>query len=263
MPALAQANAARLSTTVVPFPINQSAQVPRDTYTVRLAHDRQDIEAAQRLRFEVFNIELGVGLARSFATGRDEDEWDNSSAHLLLIEQSSRKVVGTYRLRTYENAKTPSGFYSSIKFNLGAIPAHILESSIELERACIAKAHRNTDGMALLWQGVAEYATRHQKRYLLSCCSLISQDPLEGGRVFDLLSTEGHLHPQFRVSARPGFKCIFYKTSENPGATDLPELFRSYLGVGASFCGMPALDRDFRTIDFLALLDLTHLSLIV
>jgi putative hemolysin len=36
----------------------------------------------------------------------------------------------------------------------------------------------------------------------------------------------------------------------------IPKLLRAYLSLGAKICGPPALDREFKTIDFLTLLDL-------
>jgi putative hemolysin len=38
-------------------------------YTLRLARTREEVEAALRLRFEVFNLELQEGFAESFFTG--------------------------------------------------------------------------------------------------------------------------------------------------------------------------------------------------
>jgi putative hemolysin len=35
-----------------------------------------------------------------------------------------------------------------------------------------------------------------------------------------------------------------------------PKLLRAYLSLGAKICGPPALDRRFKTIDFLTLMDL-------
>jgi putative hemolysin len=39
----------------------------------------------------------------------------------------------------------------------------------------------------------------------------------------------------------------------------IPKLLRAYLTLGAKICGPPALDRQFKTIDFLTLLDLETL----
>ena len=44
------------------------------------------------------------------------------------------------------------------------------------------------------------------------------------------------------------------------GASDkVPKLLRTYLAVGAKICGPPAIDREFKTIDFLTLMDLETL----
>jgi putative hemolysin len=40
-----------------------------------------------------------------------------------------------------------------------------------------------------------------------------------------------------------------------------PALFQSYLNLGAKVCGGPALDRLFKTIDFLVVLDIEALDL--
>jgi putative hemolysin len=39
----------------------------------------------------------------------------------------------------------------------------------------------------------------------------------------------------------------------------VPKLLRTYLAVGAKICGPPAIDREFKTIDFLTLVDLETL----
>jgi len=39
-----------------------------------------------------------------------------------------------------------------------------------------------------------------------------------------------------------------------------PKPLRAYLSLGANICGRPALDREFKTIDFLTLLDLESMS---
>lgn len=39
----------------------------------------------------------------------------------------------------------------------------------------------------------------------------------------------------------------------------MPKLLRAYLSIGAKICGPPAFDREFKTIDFLTLLDLRQL----
>ena len=53
-----------------------------------------------------------------------------------------------------------------------------LENAIEVGRTCIAKPHRNSQALLLLWKGLALYSLHHQKKYFFGCCSLSSQDPI-------------------------------------------------------------------------------------
>ena len=248
----------RNSAKILTFPPcqSQTLELGQGKYVVRSATTREEIDTALRLRFSVFNIELGEGLATSFATGKDEDAFDDKSDHVILIDRLLGQVVGTCRLRTYEQAESHSGFYSSARFSLNTLPPNVLKYGVEFGRVCIARSDRNKNSLTLLCRFIMEYAQRHQKRYLFGCCSLNSQDPLEGGQLFEWLHECGHTHSEFKVAPRPGFKCIFYKEIQRREYRILPSPFQTYLRLGAKICGMPAIDRELRTIDFFALLDL-------
>jgi putative hemolysin len=234
------------------------SEIREGRYIARFARNSQEIEAALRLRFEVFNLELGEGLEESFATGQDCDVFDEVCHHLIVMDAESNRVVGTYRVQTGEMAAVANGFYSQREFDLDQLPKGVLENSVELGRACIAREHRNTHALVLLWKGIASYVAHHQKRYLFGCCSLTSQDPCEGLRVFRYLQTNSHLHEQFSVSPQPGLECrcdVRAGEPHFPGEPVLPRLFKSYLRFGARVCGPAAIDREFKTIDFLVIFD--------
>ena len=221
---------------------------------VRVAEDSRDIDAALRLRFRVFNVELGEGLGSSWATERDEDELDAQFHHLIVEDLPSREIVGTYRIQTREMADAGRGFYSADEFDLSTIPSEILDDAVELGRACIDKAHRNRQVLFLLWKGLASYLAAHGKRYLFGCSSLTSQDPAQGLAAFAELRRRGHLHPALRVAPRPA--CVCEEAEDGPAATvKIPILFETYLRFGGTILGPPAIDRAFKTIDFLTWLD--------
>src|SRR5215207_5194025 len=73
-------------------------------YVVRFAQTSAELDAALRLRFEVFNLELEEGLAASFLTGRDRDAFDTTCHHLMIFHDEGKEAVGTYRLQTSEIA---------------------------------------------------------------------------------------------------------------------------------------------------------------
>lgn len=230
-------------------------------YEVGLARDPDEIDAALRLRFAVFNLELGEGLVRSRLTGRDEDEFDASCQHLVVRDRRDGSTVGTYRFQTAAVAARGSGFYSATEFDLAALPAAVLDDALELGRACIARAHRNTRVLSLLWRGIAEVARREDKRFLFGCCSLTSQDPREGRALLDVLAARGALHPEIRVRPLPGFQCWPVLDGRDPAPrVAVPRLFDMYLALGARVCGEPAIDRAFGTIDYLVLFDLAGLD---
>jgi len=230
-------------------------------YELRFARTREELEAVLRLRFEVFNLELGEGLDASFATGLDRDEFDAGCHHLIVAESESGEIVGTYRMQTGEMAAAHFGFYSAVEFDFSGLPEGLLEDSLEVGRACVALDHRNTQALFLLWKGLALYVQKTRKRYLFGCCSLTSQNPHEGLAVMRYLEAHGHVHPELRVAPQPDFVCYDQDLEPDPTIeVKIPKLFRIYLRHGAKACGPPAIDRQFKTIDYLVVFDVDAMS---
>ena len=120
-----------------------AACLQQGAYELRFARRPEELDEILRLRFRVFNLELGEGLDESFASGRDRDEFDEVCHHLLVVDRRSKETIGTYRIQTSEMAATERGFYSAGEFQLAALPDRLLAGSIEVGRACIAREHRN------------------------------------------------------------------------------------------------------------------------
>lgn len=232
-------------------------EIASGKYVVTLAQTTAEVDAALKLRFEIFNLELDEGLDSSFQTGRDQDEFDGTCHHLIVTDQIAGKVVGTYRLRTIEMAAGAEGFYSAGEFDLSNLPQRVLQQALELGRACIAQSHRNRQVLFLLWKGLAQYARAKQKRFLFGCCSLTSQEPNEGNQLMRQLMRGGHMHQTFFVPPQAGCEChSFEAESKRSDEVKIPTLFKSYLSIGAKVCSPPAIDHLFKTIDFLVLLDI-------
>jgi putative hemolysin len=227
----------------------------------RVCGEGDGVERAQRLRFEVFNLELEEGLSTSYATGLDADPFDAVCEHLLVEEMSSGQVVGTYRMQTGRTAAGRLGYYSEQEFDLGRFEQARGEI-IELGRACVDVKHRNLKVLSLLWKGIAEYAREQGARYLIGCSSLTSQDAGEGWRMYQHLAVR-HLAPEdWRTEPHPALACGAGVTVEGVGmAPKVPRLLAAYLSIGARICGPPAMDREFGTIDFLTFLDVAALPM--
>ena len=226
-------------------------------YRARFARTRADVEAAQRLRFRVFNLELGEGLQASYSTGRDEDQYDDRCHHLLVEHMETNEVVGTYRLMTQRMAGS-AGFYSETEFHLEVLPPWIMEEGVELGRACVASDHRSGRVIYLLWKGIANYLSFNRLRYLFGCCSIPATDPGVGLRLHLQLAKTGRLLDGFISRATRACSCLEGTVVQEE--VQLPALFKVYLDMGAKVCSEPAIDREFGVIDFLILLDVETLD---
>lgn len=241
-------------------------------YRLRLAQSVEDRDAACRLRFKVFNIELGEGLESSYKTGMDTDQFDLFCEHLLVEDKlenhPARRIVGTYRMQSGTTAARNLGYYSEQEFDFS--PYEPLRSgTLELGRASIDRDHRTPEVLSLLWRGIAQYATEMGLRYLIGCSSLNSTDPRQGWQTYRQLAPY-RVAPKFATAPTAAYACPSEHEGEcaqpSPGRQDLPtpasvpKLLKTYLAIGARICGPPAWDREFGTIDFLTLLDLQLLS---
>jgi hypothetical protein len=122
-------------------------------------------------------------------------------------------------------------------------------------------------------------------RTLLGCSSLNSNDPAEGWLMYRQLENfrvpaEFETEPTAAYACPPGSYDLAQQSAdaqpspcqmdqlqpENSAlapasnAVKVPKLLKTYLAIGARIAARPAWDREFRTIDFLTLLDLNLLS---
>ncbi len=263
-------------------PLPRALELPRiavevGRYRLRTAQTEKDREAACRLRFRVFNIELGEGLESSYETGLDRDQFDDACEHLLVEDKESRKVVGTYRMQSGMTAALHLGYYTEQEFVLRPYEP-FRQEILELGRASIDREHRTPEVLTLLWRGIAQYAHAMGLRYLLGCSSLNSCDPADGWRIYRQLES-CRVQPEFETEPTAAFACPTEQQSESAqppfcqedrfeparepvahAPIQVPRLLRAYLAIGARIAAPPAWDRGFRSIDFLTLLDLKMLS---
>jgi putative hemolysin len=225
-------------------------------FRIVLAQSPDDLMECQRLRYDVFNLELGEGLSTSERSGLDIDPFDSFCDHLMVRDIESGKLVGTYRLQTGEVARRNLGYYGNQLFDF-SVYEPVRKHLLELGRACVHIDYRNIMVLHALWKGIAVYATRHEKRYLIGCSSISSQDENYGAAMYESLKEKYLVEPALQTVPQPGHEC-----HANGAVVELqrpPRLFRAYLEISGRICGPPAIDREFKTIDFLTLVDLANL----
>jgi putative hemolysin len=236
--------------------VDRPAQPAAPTrYTVALARNEEDVRAAQRLRHDVFAGELGALLAGP-QPGLDADSFDAYCDHLLVREETTGQVVGTYRLLPPERAAVAGRLYSEGEFDLSALDG-IRPQLVEVGRSCVHPDHRDGAVISLIWAGIARYMVDRGHEWLAGCCSVPLAD---GGTLasatWDRVSGR-HLSPEeFRV--RP---LLPWTPGPAPATrVELPALLRGYLRLGAWVCGEPAHDPDFGVADLYVLLPMNRVN---
>mgnify|MGYP000231554402 CR=1 FL=1 len=84
---------------VVQAPVADTAAPTRGGIVVSWANHQDEVRAAQRLRYDVFAGEMGARLTTPIA-GHDIDLFDNYCEHLLVRDELTQQVIGTYRVLT-------------------------------------------------------------------------------------------------------------------------------------------------------------------
>jgi putative hemolysin len=228
----------------------------RDTgLELRLASSRSERIEANRLRFEVFNLELQLGLTSPMASGLGQDAHDGHCDHLLVVDTDRDCLVGTYRLLSFD--RVPSfGFFSESEFDLTNVKRSGLRL-LELGRSCVALEYRDGRVISLLFRGISEYLRRTGADALMGCASIHGTDLPELASIQLMLSRRFLSDPSLRVTPRRGFDIppLPWSAPIDETATfrSLPPLFRGYLRLGAKVCGPPAYDRQFGTTDYFVL----------
>lgn len=231
-------------------------------YTVGLASSESEIEEAQSLRFRVFAGELGARLAPAAAQiGLDRDRFDDFCEHLIVRDQASDAVVGTYRILTPASAQAAGGYYSETEFDMTAL-ANIRDELVEVGRSCVDPAHRAGGAMTLLWSGLTDFMRNRGHRYLAGCASIsLADGGAAAAGVYKSLCDNHRAPDEWRVTPHHPARLL-----ERLGAVPacppsrLPPLIKGYTRVGAYICGEPAWDADFNTADLFLLLPLDKMN---
>lgn len=230
---------------------------------VRLAENQSEIEETLSLRYQIFNVEMGEGLAESSLTGKDRDEFDRYCDHLVVLDPlraDGERIVGTYRLLRRSVARAGIGFYSEREFDLSGLDG-LEEEVAEMGRSCVHEDYRDGSALGMLWAGLAEYVKKHRIRYLMGCGSIHTTDADEISLIYAWLKAKNHLVEDFlRVRPREDFRMERFdpdlEIKDMRDATrSIPGLIRSYLMAGARIGGDPALDYEFNVTDFFLFFD--------
>ena len=228
---------------------------------VRWARHLDEVRASQRLRYDVFADEMGARLDTPIP-GHDIDLFDNYCEHLLVCDQETRQVIGTYRVLTPAQAKRVGSTYSDTEFDLTRLRA-LRERMVELGRSCVHPEHRKGGVIMALWGALAEFMQRNQLDTMIGCASI---PMLHNGVVTGNVAAsiwrqvqQSSMGP-FELQVRPRLPLPVDRLD---GSLDVepPALIKGYLRLGAKVLGAPAWDPDFNSADLPMLMRISDLPL--
>ncbi|MBU8816228.1 GNAT family N-acetyltransferase [Mycolicibacterium goodii] len=228
-------------------------------YTLLLTTDPELIDAAQRLRHDVFTSEPGFMLAGS-VDGRDADRFDEHCDHLLVREDRTGELVGCYRMLPPPGAIAAGGLYTATEFDVRALDV-LRPSLVEMGRAVVRADHRNGAVVLLMWAGILAYLDHAGYDFVTGCVSVPvagAADEAPGTQIRGVRDfvRRRHAAPYTVHPYRP--VVLGGRTLDDiapPARVTVPPLMRGYLRLGARVCGEPAHDPVFGVGDFPALLD--------
>ena len=139
-----------------------------------IARDMNEVKEAQALRYKVFAEELGARLPFN-SENLDIDEFDQYCDHLIVRDQDSLMVIGTYRILPPDQAKLIGKVYSANEFDLSRIE-HLLPKAVEVGRSCVHPNYRSGAVIMALWSGLAEYMLKNNYEIMLGCASIPMSD---------------------------------------------------------------------------------------
>jgi L-ornithine Nalpha-acyltransferase len=239
-------------------PRDREVRLTAGPLELRLIENPAELEAAQRLRYDVFYRERGAKPTPEMAAaGRDFDQYDPSCDHLIVLDHAADAVhppiVGTYRLLRRDAAARLGKFYTPDEFSI----RRLLKGGhqvLELGRSCVAPDYRKQMTMNLLWRGVGLYAHTHNVALMFGCASFHGTDPEAIGVELSYLR-HYHLAP-LRMRPKARRKRYVSMNWVPPGSYDpkaaraaLPPLIKGYLRMGGMVGDGAVIDHQFNTVD--------------
>ena len=228
--------------------------------SVSWARHQDEVRAAQRLRYQVFAVEMGAALPIT-VPGHDIDLFDDYCEHLLVRDEASSEVIGTYRVLTPTQAKRAGSTYSDTEFDLTRLRS-LRERMVELGRSCVHRDHRSGGVILALWGALAEFMARNQLDTMIGCASIPMQ---AGGTTSGQAAAsiwrqvkQTHLAPiEYHVTPR-----LALPVDRLDDSLDIepPALIRGYLRLGAKVLGAPAWDPDFNSADLPMMMRIADLA---
>lgn len=236
-----------------------SFNIKSEQFTVKTAETKKELLGAFRLRNSVFYEEW---TGKSSPTGLDIDKYDPLADHLIVVQNDTQEVVGTYRFICSLFGNT---FYTETFYDLTTFKNKILHNKVEMGRACTHGSLRGSQAIHHIWLGLARYFRLTFSKYMFGCVSIINTSPEYVASVYKTFLELGQVDKEVPVLPLKEFavksfdELLLKSEPDKKSLLKLPRLFLWYLNIGVKIHGPPAFDPEFRSYDFFITLDFKNI----
>ena len=237
-------------------------------YCIRLLKDENELRQYQDIRYK--HLILGFDPEKAMTAPADATDtnigYDKETSQLCALYRNpatgKEEVAGGYILMRFK--REDSFCKAALKYDLSSLMNGHKYEILEATRAVIAPEHRNAVVINLLWQGIVAYAQKYNLRFVIGTMSFLGTDPLVYSEAASYLYHYYRMPDEIMVrplkNGHDYYHEIIPKCRLDRAAAirQLPPLLRGYLGIGAQTCDGFYIDRDLKTVETLAILDMKN-----
>ena len=213
-------------------------------YCARFALSKDDLLAAQELRYKCFNLSNDKGL--------DVDEFDSICRHVLVENLENGKLICCYRIMSFPDGKDITRSYSSRFYDLGSIE-NFPKPMIEVGRFCIDPVTTDHEVVLAAWAALTQLVDENGIEFLFGCSSFEGIDKEKYLHCFAFLR-EKHIAPEHWLPKVKAAQVISYseanccKVNKKKALLNMPPLLKSYLSMGAWVSDHAVVDYSMKTL---------------
>ena len=213
-------------------------------YCARFALSKDDLLAAQELRYKCFNLSNDKGL--------DVDEFDSICRHVLVENLENGKLICCYRIMSFPDGKDITRSYSSRFYDLGSIE-NFPKPMIEVGRFCIDPVTTDHQVVLAAWAALTQLVDENGIEFLFGCSSFEGIAKEKYLHCFAFLR-EKHIAPEHWLPKVKAAQVISYseanccKVNKKKALLNMPPLLKSYLSMGAWVSDHAVVDYSMKTL---------------
>jgi len=213
-------------------------------YCARLALSKDDILAAQELRYRCFKLSNDKGL--------DVDSFDSICRHVLIENLENGKLVCCYRIMSFIDGKDITLSYSSQFYDLASIKNYP-KPMIEVGRFCIDSVATDYEVVLAAWAALTQLVDENGIEFLFGCSSFEGINKEKYLHCFAFLREKyiapEHLRPKIKAPQVISYSEDNYcKLDKKKALLDMPPLLKTYLSMGAWVSDHAVVDLNMKTL---------------